>query len=185
MARIEDIADQYERHIAAPWQRNLPGAQRVVFVVYPKEDERKLNARLKDFATRTRAARHSWLEVDFTSAFPEWMATESYPEEYFASPELLDEKLSAESPYGLTMFCVERLRERLKSEEADEQSVVAVRGVAALYGFAMLHAILEKVQADIRGRVVVFFPGSYEQNLYWLLDARAGWNYLATPIASY
>lgn len=184
MARIDDIADQFERHISAPWQRNLPGAQRIVFVVYHKEDERKLRAKLKDFENRTIAAGHPWLEVDFTDCFPEWMAGESYPEEYFASPDLLDDKLKADSPYGFTAHCVERLRSALTSDAAKGESVVAVHGVAALFGFATLHATLEKIQPDIRGRVVVFFPGSYEQNVYRMLDARDGWNYLATPIAS-
>ena len=184
VSRIDQIAEQYERHISAPWQRNLPGAQRVVFVVYPKEDERKLAAKLKDFENRTVAAGHPWLGVDFTNAFPQWMADESYPEEYFAAPELLDDKLKADSRYGFTAFCVERLRSVLISEPATDESVIAVHGVSALFGFATLHAILEKVQPDIRGRIVVFFPGSYEQNVYRLLDARDGWNYLATPITA-
>jgi hypothetical protein len=35
----------------------------------------------------------------------------------------------------------------------------------------------------VRGRLVGFFPGQYEQNNYRLLDARDGWNYLAVPIS--
>ncbi len=184
MARIDEIADQYERHLSAPWRRNLPGAQRIVFVVYPKEDERKLRAKLKDFENRTVASGHPWLEVDFTNCFPEWMAGESYPEEYFGSPDLLDDKMKGDTAYGFTAFCVEKLRSVVTSEDATAESVVAVHGVAALFGFATLHSTLEKIQPDIRGRVVVFFPGTYEQNVYRLLDARDGWNYLATPIAS-
>lgn len=184
MSRIDEIADQYERHICAPWQRNLPGAQRVVFVVYPKEDERKLAAKLKDFENRSLASGHPWVEVDLATAFPEWMCGESYPEEYFSAPEQLDDKLRAESPYGFTAFCAAKLRAALASDHATQESVVALHGVGALFGFATLHAVLEKVQTEIRGRLVVFFPGSYEQNVYRLLDARDGWNYLATPIAS-
>jgi hypothetical protein len=41
---------------------------------------------------------------------------------------------------------------------------------------------LQKIESHIRGRLVVFFPGVYDQNAYRLLDARDGWNYLATPI---
>ena len=40
------------------------------------------------------------------------------------------------------------------------------------------------VEGDIQGRLLVFFPGVYEQNNYRLLDARDGWNYLAVPITS-
>ena len=39
-----------------------------------------------------------------------------------------------------------------------------------------------RIERDIRGRVVVFFPGEYENSNYRLLDARDGWNYLAVPI---
>ena len=42
MGRIEDLAVQYSSLISAPWPRNLAAEQRVIFVVYPKADERKL-----------------------------------------------------------------------------------------------------------------------------------------------
>ena len=45
MARIEDLADRFGRHIATPWQRTVSGAQRVVMLVYDKELERTLRAR--------------------------------------------------------------------------------------------------------------------------------------------
>jgi hypothetical protein len=35
------------------------------------------------------------------------------------------------------------------------------------------------------GRLLVFFPGSRDGNVYKLLDAREGWNYLATPITAF
>ena len=34
------------------------------------------------------------------------------------------------------------------------------------------------------GRLLVFFPGSYENNNYRLLDGYDGWNYLAVPITA-
>ena len=33
-------------------------------------------------------------------------------------------------------------------------------------------------------RLLVFFPGSYEDNNYRLLDGYDGWNYLAVPITA-
>jgi hypothetical protein len=41
---------------------------------------------------------------------------------------------------------------------------------------------MKEIERDFRGRVVVFFPGEYENSNYRLLDARDGWNYLAVPI---
>jgi hypothetical protein len=55
-------------------------------------------------------------------------------------------------------------------------------GAASLYGFIRISRLLTEVEADIRGRLLVFFPGDYDQNNYQLLSARDGWNYLAVPI---
>jgi hypothetical protein len=41
---------------------------------------------------------------------------------------------------------------------------------------------VDAVAKDVRGRLLVFFPGEIDNNVYRFLDAREGWNYLATPI---
>ena len=53
MARIEDLAGRFERHIATPWQRTISGDQRVVMLVYDKELERTLCAIKAAFGTAT------------------------------------------------------------------------------------------------------------------------------------
>jgi len=178
MARIEDLADRFERHIATPWQRTVSGAQRVVMLVYDKELERTLRARKAAFETAARQAGHDWHEIDVSDAFAAWMATDEYREEYFASPDDLQLKLQAEFPE----YVAHRLRAALTAGDITENSVVALFGVGALFGFARLSHILKLVEADIKGRLVVFFPGHLERNNYRLLDARDGWNYLAVPI---
>lgn len=178
MARIEDLADRFERHIATPWQRTVSGAQRVVMLVYDKELERTLRARRHAFEMAARQAGHDWHETDISDAFGAWMAADDYREEYFASPEDLQLKLQAEFPE----YVAERLRAMLTSDEVTDNSVVALFGVAALFGFARLSHILKLVETDIKGRLVVFFPGHLERSNYRLLDARDGWNYLAVPI---
>ncbi len=178
MARIEDLAERYGRHIATPWQRTIAGAQRVVMVVYDKELERTLRARKLAFETATREAGRDWHEVDLSTAFAEWMAADDYRDEYFASPEDLQLKLNAE----FAEFVAERLRGALRRAEVTANSVVAVLGVGSLFGFARVSQVLKMVEAEIQGRLVVFFPGQFERNNYRLLDARDGWNYLAVPI---
>jgi hypothetical protein len=178
MARIEDIAERYERHIATPWQRTVAGAQRIVMVVYDKELERTLRARKLAFETPTREAGHDWYEVDLSDAFAMWMAADHYREEYFSSPDHLRLKLDAEFPE----FVAERIRDVLRKPEVTANSVVAVMGVGSLFGFARISQVLKKIEADIKGRLVVFFPGQFDRNNYRLLDARDGWNYLAIPI---
>ena len=178
MARIEYLAEKYGRHIATPWQRTVAGAQRIVMVVYDKEMERTLRARKLAFETATKQAGHEWHEIDLASVFAEWMAQGDYREEYFASPEDLQLKLDAE----FADYVAERLSELLNQPNVTDTSVVAVFGVGAIFGFARISQILKLVESDVRGRLVIFFPGHHERNNYRLLDARDGWNYLAVPI---
>jgi len=178
MGRIEDLATSYERNITAPWQRNLAGAQKTIFVVYQKEDERKLRARIGDFEMRTRNAKHGWKFIDLTHLFSDWMSKEEYRESYFEDPADLKPKLGTD----FLRFACDEVRSALTAEDVDEDTVVGVLGAAALYGFLHISEVLEKVTADIRGRLLLFFPGTFEQDIYSLLGARPGWNYLATPI---
>jgi hypothetical protein len=147
-------------------------------LVYDKELERTLRARKIAFETATRAAGHDWHEIDLAPLFAEWMAADDYRDEYFGSPEDLHMKLQGELPE----FLAQRLRGALTKTEVTANSVLAVFGVGSLFGFARVSQILRMVEPDIRGRLVVFFPGQFEQSNYRLLDARDGWNYLAVPI---
>jgi hypothetical protein len=179
MARLEDLAEIYGRHIATPWQRTVTGAQRVIMVVYDKELERVLRARKGEFETRTKAAGHDWREVDLTTAFATWLAADEYREAYFESPDDLQFKLEAEFPE----FVADKIRAALKHPDVTESTVIAVFGVASLFGLARVSQVLKLVEGDVQGRLVVFFPGQFEQNNYRLLDARDGWNYMAVPIS--
>lgn len=181
MGRIDELAENYGRHIAAPWSRNLAGAQKIVFLVYDKADERKLRAKKKDFEFRTREARHSWKEFDFTDAFAQWMAGQEYRDAYFEAPEDLGMKLDSD----FAGFCADRLREVLLSPDVDEDTVVGIFGCGSLYGLTRLSQVLGLVEPDIRGRLAVFFPGSKEGNNYRLMDARDGWSYLAVAITAH
>jgi hypothetical protein len=178
MAHIEELVASYKAHISAPWQRNLAGAQKAIFVVYPKTDERRLRARLELFELATKESGHGWLPFDFTSVFAHWMAATDYREEYFQNPSDLAMKLETDFLH----HAAGQLREALTNAKADENTVVAACGVASLYGFARVSVLLKEVENDVRGRLVLFFPGEYENQNYRLLDARDGWNYLAVPI---
>jgi len=176
MGKIEDLAAEFERHICIPWQRTVAGAQRVVMVVYEKELERTLRARIAEFQQRTEASGHTWIEHDFTTAFAEWMAAQDYQDAYFEEPEVLDSKIEGE----FLEHVVAPVRELLRS--AGENAVVALTGVGSLYGFVHVSQVVKELEPDIEGRLVVFFPGSKTEHIYRLLDARDGWNYLAHSI---
>jgi len=178
MGRIEELATRYRGHIGAPWQRNLAGDQKAIFVVYPKTDERKLRARVDLFEMATTSTGHCWRRLDLTDVFARWMSDSDYCDVYFEEPENLAMKLRTD----FVKYAAGRLREALTAEDADEDGVVAVLGVASLFGFTRVSLVLREVARDIKGRLLVFFPGEYEDSNYRLLDARDGWNYLAVPI---
>ena len=178
MARIEDLASRYQSHISAPWQRNLAGGQKTIFVVYPKTDERRLRAKIELFELATKEAGHGWKLFDFTDAFARWMASTEYREAYFEEPDTLTMKLRSD----FLRFAAGELGKALTAYDVDDRTVVAVYGVASLFGFTKVSLVLKEVEHSIRGRLVMFFPGEHADNNYRLLDARDGWNYLAVPI---
>ena len=106
------------------------------------------------------------------------MANTEYRDLYFESPEDLTMKLQS----GFLQYAAQGLRNVLTDSDVDAKSVVAVYGVASLYGFIKVSLVLKEVVYDIRGRLLLFFPGEFDNNNYRLLDARDGWNYLAVPI---
>lgn len=178
MGRIEELAVRYKNHIGAPWQRNLAGDQKAIFVVYPKVDERRLRARLELFEMATTSTGHGWRLLDLTDSFARWMARTEYRDVYFEEPTSLGMKLRSD----FVQHVADEIRAALGADNADENSVVAIQGIACLFGFTRASLVLKEVVKDIRGRLVVLFPGEYEDNNYRLLDARDGWNYLAVPI---
>ena len=74
------------------------------------------------------------------------------------------------------------MRAALTADNVGPDTVVALIGVGALFGLARASHLIEVVNGDVRGRLVVFFPGEVEGNNYRLLGARDGWSYLAVPI---
>lgn len=165
----------YAAFIRLPWQTALSGPEKVWFCLYEPRDERRLRARLAEFAIATKDAGYDWCRFDATTAFEEWMAGHEYREEYFAEPGYMAPALDD---------FLERLAESLERmlESAGSGAVVALVGVGVLFGIARVSALIERVSGGIQGRLVVFFPGTREGSNYRLLDARDGWNYLAIPI---
>lgn len=177
MNRTEQLAAAYERHVSLPWSDHLSGHERVWFVVYPPADERKLRKRLQLFEMATQRAGHKWIQCDVTHALSQWLSGIEYRESYFECPEDLD-PLRPE----LVEYVAQRIREKLSDPAAGSSSVVAVIGLASLFGFVRVSTVIEAIRDEIPGRLAVFFPGEYDGHLYRLLDAQDGWDYLAVPI---
>lgn len=180
MSYVDDLAVAYRRFVGLPWPRNLAYEQRVWMAVYPPEHERRLRLHLQQFEVATIETGHKWDQIDITTEFETWMGSHEYRDSYFEMPELLEPALPA-----FLDRLVKLVREQLQDPAVDEDTVVGLVGVGALFGLGdqlKVSALLNEVNGSIRGRLLVFFPGQHEGNSYRLLDARDGWNYLATPI---
>ncbi len=175
MSKIDDLLDRYEENVSRPWRKRVDGSQKVWFVVYAPEYEREIRARVDEFQMATTRADHGWTLCDLTTAFPEWMAEHEYRDRYFEEPSGFDFIKE-----DLLDALADRARDVLA--EAGENEVVALTGIGTLFGFVHVSDLIDKIESDIHGRLVVFFPGRHERNTYRLLDARDGWDYLAMPI---
>lgn len=177
MNRVERLIHKYERFVGLPWEQTLAGPQRVWFAVYDKTDERRIRLRLSEFELATRRAGHGWTGVDLTDAFGIWMSEQEYRDSYFEDPSALDLQLPCFEEY-----VVGRIQDALGSHDTTDNDVVAVTGIAALFGFVKVSSVVQRVAKSVSGRLLLLFPGIHEGNNYRLLDARDGWNYLAVPI---
>src|SRR5690606_20595906 len=155
----------FEDHASIPWPANLAGPQQVWFAVYDKTHERRVRARFGEFALAGGRAGHHSEQVDLTDAFPQWLAAPHSPDACFDTPVRLR---SATAPF--LDHVANRVRSALAG--ADASTVVALVGVGALFPFVKTSELVKAVQDDIQGRLLVFFPGSHENNVYRLLDAR-------------
>lgn len=178
-SRLDKLIKSYSDHIGIPWQGGLADEQRVLFVVYHKEDELRLRARMDEFRVAAEMAGHPWLSLDITNAFPQWMASQKYREDYFEDPQDLVPKYKT-----FANDLVDTLKQQLESK-VDANTVVALVGCGALFNFASVSGVVKMLSASVPGRLAVFFPGEHIDNTYRLLDARDGWGYHATPIKAY
>jgi len=179
MSQIEELVAAYEEFVSLPWDTHLAGPQRVWFAVYEPSQERRLRLRISEFELATQRAGHGWKYLDITDAFAHWMAGHKYRDRYFQRPRLMDLAL-----HDFATFVAEEIEAALTGPDVDENTVVAIGGVASLFGLARASTILDRAASNVRGRLLVLFPGQYENGNYRLLDARDGWNYLATPITA-
>ena len=179
MSNVDELILAYAKHASLPWIPNLAPGQRTWMVVYPPADERRIRARLSDFENATRAAGKQWLLIDISTSFGEWIDAHPYRDRYFANPD----SLSGAALRALRDHIIAKIS-GAAAEHDDPNVVVAVVGVGTLFPFTEISGIIESAAERVAGRLAVFFPGDHRQDNYRLLDARDGWNYLATAITS-
>ena len=179
MSKIKQLIQSYGKYVSVPWRDDAAAAQRVIFCIYNETEERRLRAKVDEFEIVTRQAGHEWAMFDLTDTFAMWLASQRYAKSYFQQPRLLSTLL----PKYLS-FITDEFEAFLQTNGIGSDSVVALQGVGSLFGFLKVKEVVDKFAPMVKGRLLVFFPGSYENNNYRLLDGYDGWNYLAVPITA-
>ena len=179
MDQVGALCQAYERQLSIPWGTGIAGPQRVWLAVYDPKIERRLRARVQEFAILTKKAGYEWRQLDLTTAFANWMNSHEYRDAYFAQPDVLDPALP-----DFQEEVARSVGEALTDGSVGDRTVVALIGVGALYPMARVSKLIEDVAPKIQGRLLVFFPGENNGSNYRLLNARDGWNYLAIAITA-
>jgi hypothetical protein len=177
VSEINELLTAYEDILSLPWQNSLSGQEKVWFIIYDPSNERRIRLRISEFELKTIQAGYRWLRKDISDVFAEWMAALDYREAYFEHPRDMDPMLKE-----FTEHVIGEISNVLK--RADDNTVVAIDGIASLFGLSHVSDVISGITSHIKGRLLVFFPGRYDGSVYRLLDARDGWNYLALPITA-
>jgi len=178
VSKVKRLLQSYSVHISVPWH-DAAAAQRVIFCVYNEADELRLRGKIDEFELATKQAGHEWAIFDLTDTFANWLAAQRYAEKYYRAPHLLPSLLHKYRDYIVSVF-----ETFLADKSASENTVVAIKGVGGLFGFIKVKEIVDVIAPMVSGRLLVFFPGSFENNNYRLLDGYDGWNYHAVPITA-
>lgn len=179
MSRVKRLIQSYGKFISVPWRDDAAAAQRVIFCVYNEKEELTLRAKVDEFEIVTKEAGHDWALFDLTDTFAEWLSSQRYAKKYYEKPHLMHTLL----PKYLASIKSE-FASFIEAKGGDENTVVAVKGVGSLFGFLKVKEVVDQLAPMVKGRLLVFFPGSFENNNYRLLDGYDGWNYLAVPITA-
>jgi hypothetical protein len=185
MSRLDQLIQSYRRHAAIPIKQSVTAAERTWFVVYSPEEERRLRSRLAEFEIATKDCGLHWQEIDFTGSFTRWLDQFDDPDErdtVLASPSIVED-------YAVPGYCdylTDSIRKVVAAASLDEMehTVFAVTGLMELYDFIHVSQVMDALNKEVRGVLVIFFPGDREANTYRFLGARTGWDYLATPITA-
>jgi hypothetical protein len=176
MSKIESLLKSYGNLVQTPWQKNISPEQRVIFCIYNENEEREMRVRIDEFKYATEKAEHSWLLYDLTNTFAQWLCKNKYADAIFGDPDEL----------RVQPFYLDYLKENfscfLEDNKTGEHHVIAISGAASLFSLLKVKQVVAEFSPLVKGRLLLFFPGSYNNNNYRLLDSYDGWGYLAIPI---
>ena len=177
MSTFDVLLDHFRERVAVPWRDDVPAAGRVWILWYDKSLERRVRGRLAEFELVATAAGKGWRHFDVAPLFGEWMAQHPWLERLAKRPSQIERVIP-----DFEAHLVALLRAELAACAGND--LLAVTGIASLFGLTRASTLIAQVASAIPGRMMVAFPGTHANGIYRLLDARDGWNYLAVPIPS-
>jgi len=179
MNKIRSLLANYKQHIEIPWRQDAAPAQRVIFCVYNETEERSLRVQIDEFEIATKETGHDWVRFDLTDTFAVWLCSLKYAENYYKQPEKLEDVFSE-----YLNWLVNEFKKFIETHNVNQKHVVSLSGVGSLFGFLKIKEVVDSFSPLVLGKLLVFFPGSFENGNYRLLDSYDGWNYLAVPITA-
>jgi len=179
-SKINTLLNNYENVLKEPWNAKLSGHEKVWFLVYDPSEQRKISLYIGDFERITRKNNKKWVKIDLLPCFPKWMSQHEYREAYFNEPDAIQDQLETD----FKEYVVKYISTIFKEISDIQNTVVAFTNIGAIFGFLKLSDIMEQIYHLNKGRILIFFPGEYQNNHFRLLDARDGWSYLARPITA-
>lgn len=174
---VERLNEALKQQLRHPWSNGTSGAERVWFLVFEPDRLRNVMARKEAFKLSTEAAGKHWVEIDLSRTFGAWMGAHRYAERYFARP-----RRATTIPDDFVRDLTADIIRQIEEQTIDDQTLLVLTGTESVFGINKLSHITRMIEDAIPGRLMVFFPGEYNEPHYRFLDARDGWNYLAIPI---
>jgi hypothetical protein len=177
LSATEDLLCAYRKRLNIPWRPDETTAGRVWMLWYDKSYERRLRGRFGEFRLATEQAGKGWRELDLAPVFGEWIGAQKWFERAARHPSTLSTVMGQFEQHLVTLV-------RSELDQCGSNDVLALTGIASLFGFVRASKLISEVADFVPGRLLIAFPGTHQAGIYRLLDARDGWNYLAVPIPS-
>jgi hypothetical protein len=177
LSTVEDLLVAFRERLRVPWRQDEAAAGRVWMLWYDKANERRVRGRLGEFRIVAEQSGKGWYEFELAPRFGIWIAQQKWFERAAKRPGTLSTVIPQFEDH-----LVRSVSEALAA--CGQNDLLALTGVASLFGLTRVSTLITRVADAIPGRMVVTFPGSYQSGIYRLLDARDGWNYLAVPVPS-
>jgi hypothetical protein len=175
LATVDDLLKHFGRHVALPWSLETARDYRVWIMHYDRALERRIQGRLHEFEALARQYGHGWAALNLAAMVSPWFAQHELFEGLADQPDELPGLLPEFEAHIVAAASAQL-------DALGPNDILTLVGAGALFGLVRVSALAEKVAPEVKGRLLLLFPGRHDNGVYRLLDARDGWTYRALPI---